>query len=98
MFGEGASLWWWYLAATIGVVLGARWIYRSAFSLGEDDPSGMLGQHGQAQGTFTQDGMVLVRGELWRATSDGGIIQKGDTVQVQEVRAGLVLVVHRVER
>jgi membrane-bound ClpP family serine protease len=47
---------------------------------------------------FTQEGLVFARGELWKATSDGGIIQKDDTVQVRQVRAGLVLVVSRVQK
>jgi len=87
-----------YLLIAAGVVLLVGLLYRSANSAASDDPSGMLNQTGVAQGTFTQVGVVVVRGELWRATSDGGIIQKGDSVVVREVRPGLVLVVSRVQK
>jgi len=87
-----------YLFIAAGVVLLVGLLYRPAGSAASDDPSGMLNQTGVAQGTFTQEGVVVVRGELWRATSDGGIIQKGDKVVVREVRPGLILVVSRVQK
>ena len=87
-----------YLLIAAGVVLLVGLLYRSANSAASDDPSGMLNQTGVAQVTFTQVGVVVVRGELWRATSDGGIIQKGDSVVVREVRPGLVLVVSKVQK
>jgi membrane-bound ClpP family serine protease len=65
-----------------------------------DDPSGMVGEVGVAQGTFAADGLILARGELWRATSSAGIVQQGDEVVVQGVGSGLVLIVKtkKVER
>lgn len=86
------------LCSTVIVVVAVSRLYTSVRSSGTDDPSGMVGQEGIAQETFTQEGRVLARGELWRATSDGGIVQKGDTVRVQGVRAGLILVVRRVQK
>lgn len=59
----------------------------------QDDASGMIGRRGVAQETFTQEGVVLVQGELWRATSNGGIINKGASVEVLGLQPGLLLVV-----
>ncbi len=98
MFADFTSVWPLYLICLVALVIAGFWIYRSGMVNSGDDPSGMVGQQGVAQETFAQEGVVMVRGELWRATSDGGIVQKGDTVQVREIRAGLILVVHRVER
>jgi membrane protein implicated in regulation of membrane protease activity len=96
--GGSIIVWAIYLGLAAAFLLAVGWLYSSAKASETDDPSGMIGQEGTAQETFTQEGRVLVRGELWKATSDGGIVQKGDTVRVQEVRAGLVLVVHRIQK
>ena len=61
-----------------------------------DDPSGMLGLEGVAQDNFTSSGLVLVRGELWRATSSHGIVPRGARVRVVEVGPGLSVVVEHV--
>ena len=81
----------------------ALWLFRISRATGAvtpDDPSGMVGQVGVAQGTFAADGLILARGELWRATSSDGIVQQGDKVVVQGVGSGLVLIVKtkKVER
>jgi len=56
----------------------------------------MRGLEGQAQETFSSSGMVLVRGELWRARSKREIIQRGDRIRVLESGPGLELVVEKV--
>jgi membrane-bound serine protease (ClpP class) len=61
-----------------------------------DDASAMIGLEGEAIETFSSDGMVRVRGELWRATTPRGIIERGRAVRVVALRPGLVLVVEKV--
>jgi len=89
---------WWIppLLLVLTTAFALLWVWRSAFTVGRDDPSGMIGQLGVAQENFTQEGIILVRGELWRATSLAGIVHKGDSVKVSEVRSGLILVVDKV--
>lgn len=64
----------------------------------EFDSSGMRGLEGIAEETFSHEGMILVRGELWKATADRGIIQKGDHVRVVSSKPGLLLVVEKIEK
>ena len=76
----------------------ALWIFRISRGNGGDsldDPSGMIGEVGEAQCAFAEDGLVLARGELWRATSSVGIVQQGEKVVVQGVSSGLVLIVKK---
>jgi membrane-bound serine protease (ClpP class) len=58
-------------------------------------PSAMPAMVG-AEGVAREDGLVSVRGELWQAaTSDGGHLEPGTHVRVDDVQ-GLRLIVHRV--
>ena len=57
------------------------------------NPIGLLGR---AEETFTRQGTILVQGEIWKATTLKGIVQKGDCVKVLGLREGLVLEVERV--
>jgi membrane-bound ClpP family serine protease len=64
--------------------------------------STLIGMQGVAQNTFVEDGMILVNGELWKAESRQGIIEKGFSVEVVQMLPGLrlevkPLVVKRVE-
>ncbi len=79
------------LAALVGLVwfAGRRSESRSRLD--------MLGLEGVAQGNFSREGMILVRGELWRATARRGLIMKGDRVVVRAVEPGLLLVVEGVK-
>ncbi|MEY4667604.1 MAG: NfeD-like C-terminal, partner-binding [Pseudomonadota bacterium] len=52
---------------------------------------GMVGVTGTADNTFTTEGTVTVNGEIWKATSRKGIIQRGETVRVLSINPGLVL-------
>jgi membrane protein implicated in regulation of membrane protease activity len=81
----------WVVAILILAVLVAVWLGRSLST--KDDPTGMIGLEAIAEETFSQEGMVFVRGELWRATAERGIVQKGQRVVVTAVRPGLMLVV-----
>jgi membrane-bound ClpP family serine protease len=57
----------------------------------------MVGLVGVAEETFSREGKVFVRGEIWRATTPRGIIQKGAQVRVQSIEPGLLLVVESVK-
>lgn len=52
---------------------------------------GMVGVTGTADETFTSEGTVSVNGEIWKATSRRGIIQKGGKIRVTAIKPGLVL-------
>jgi membrane-bound ClpP family serine protease len=82
-------------ALLILVVVGLLWIQQRAI-----EPSGssseMIGLEGVAQDNFSQEGTVLVMGELWKATTTHGIIARGDRVVVRGRRDGLLLVVERI--
>ncbi len=62
---------------------------------GEHDNTSMIGLEGIAGETFSADGMIHIRGELWRATTERGIIEKGSAVRVVAMRPGLILVVEK---
>lgn len=51
----------------------------------------IIGVRGTADRTFTSEGTVSVNGEIWKATSRKGIINKGDRIRVIAIKAGLVL-------
>ncbi len=85
----------WLVLLLLAVVLGVFWFRRSLVT--KDDPTGMVGLEAVAEETFSHEGRVFVRGELWRATTERGIVQKGQRVVVTEVRPGLLLVVGSVK-
>jgi membrane-bound ClpP family serine protease len=80
----------WLVPIAICLVLVAL-LRRSKRPVG--DHLDMVGLEGVAEETFSREGKVFVRGELWRATARKGIIQKGSQVRVQSVEPGLLLVV-----
>lgn len=43
---------------------------------------GLIGAHGVARGTLAPEGMVVVAGEVWRATAEGGDVAAGSAVEV----------------
>lgn len=55
---------------------------------------GMIGEIGTALTSFSPDGKVFVHGEIWRAVSDD-VINRGDKVQVVEVKSNLTLKVKK---
>lgn len=82
-----------YLVLGLVIILLLR-LVRSSNSPREasrDDLTGVVGLVGKAKQTFTTDGMVEVRGEMWKATSKKGIVHEGDRVMVVQVRPGLLL-------
>jgi membrane-bound serine protease (ClpP class) len=84
------------LVVTLTVVIGGLWAFalakavevrRRPVLVGPDDVVGAVGQ-------VRRDGLVFVRGELWRARSDEPL-HEGDTVEVERIDPGLVLGVRR---
>ena len=91
---------WVLLAVLLAVVLLVVSVRRSLSPCqraSERDLMDMVGLEGIAEETFSQEGTVFVRGELWRATSLRGIVQKGERVRVVDVRTGLLLEVEGVK-
>jgi membrane-bound ClpP family serine protease len=86
---------WMLLLIIITVLLLAILVWRTNQGVSQD-VSAMIGLEGEAFETFSSEGMVRVRGELWRATTPRGIIERGCPVRVVALRPGLVLVVEKV--
>jgi membrane-bound serine protease (ClpP class) len=80
------------LTATIGgfwafAMAKAVQVRRRPVQIGPDDVVGLVGE-------MRRDGLVFVRGELWRARSEEPL-KPGDRVEVERVEPGLVLGVRR---
>jgi membrane-bound serine protease (ClpP class) len=59
--------------------------------------SELVGQAGVVRETLGPEGLVFVRGELWRARTEGDSLPPGTHVQVDRIDEGLVLEVERAE-
>jgi len=86
---------WQVLLVTVGVVLffvgGLASVVRARFSTPTVGRESMIGEMGQAQANVDPDGVVVVRGALWRArTNRATPIRGGDRIRVVAVD-GLVL-------
>jgi membrane-bound serine protease (ClpP class) len=89
------------LLISLAVVLGGLWAFaitkavqvrRRPVTVG---PQAMLGEIGEFRG----DGLVFVRGELWRAHPPQGLsLRKGEQVRVDQIEPGLVLGVRPLDR
>jgi membrane-bound serine protease (ClpP class) len=89
------------LLISLAVVLGSLWAFaitkavqvrRRPVTVG---PQAMLGEIGEFRG----DGLVFVRGELWRAHPPQGLsLRKGEKVRVDQIEPGLVLGVRPLDR
>ncbi len=79
----------------VGLVLVVLYIVMSRRQGADKAPEplwiGMVGVQGTADQTFTSEGTVSVNGEIWKATSRRGIINKGDRIRVVAIKPGLVL-------
>lgn len=80
------------LAATI-VLLMVRSLAASRPSF---DVVGLVGSEGEAAETFSESGRVVVRGEIWKASTRRGIIQRGERIRVVAVGPELTLDVEKV--
>jgi membrane-bound serine protease (ClpP class) len=88
------------LLVAIAVALGCLWAFAIAKAMqvrrrpAAVGPQTIVGAIGEVRG----DGLVFVRGELWRArTSEGVALQEGDKIRVDQVEPGLVLEVKPLE-
>jgi len=93
--GRIGVAWWQVLLVTVGVVLffvgGLASVVRARFSTPTVGRESMIGEMGEAQAAVDPDGVVLVRGALWRArTNRATPIGRGDRIRVVAVD-GLVL-------
>jgi membrane-bound serine protease (ClpP class) len=89
------------LLISLAVVLGSLWAFaitkavqvrRRPVAVG---PQAMLGEIGEFRG----DGLVFVRGELWRAHPPQGLsLRKGEKVRVDQIEPGLILGVQPLDR
>ena len=59
--------------------------------------SELIGQAGVVRETLGPDGLVFVRGELWRARTEGDPLPPGTHVRVDRIDEGLVLEVERTD-
>ncbi|HMI99434.1 MAG TPA: nodulation protein NfeD [Gaiellaceae bacterium] len=59
--------------------------------------SELIGQAGVVRETLGPEGLVFVRGELWRARTEGEPLPPGTPVRVDQIDDGLVLEVERAE-
>jgi membrane-bound ClpP family serine protease len=82
-------------ALLILVAVALLWLQPGAIE-GSGSSSEMIGLEGVAQDNFSQEGTVLVMGELWKATTTHGIITRGDRVVVRGRGDGLILIVERI--
>jgi len=86
------------LVVTVGVAMGAffAFVVAKAVASMRRKPAtgveGLVGQRGEARTRLDPQGMVYVRGELWRARSEGGSVEAGQPVTVLKVN-GMRLIV-----
>lgn len=52
---------------------------------------GLIGQEGRALENFTTRGKVMVNGEVWSATAEEGVVERGAPVVVVSINDGLLL-------
>jgi membrane-bound serine protease (ClpP class) len=93
--GDLDLAWWHVLLLTIGVVLffvgGMASVVRARFSTPTLGRESMIGEMGEAHAAVAPDGIVLVRGAMWRArTNRATPIAPGDPIRVVAVD-GVVL-------
>lgn len=92
---------WWVILPVVGttagilavaVSAGVRALYRQVLA----GPSGMIGEVGVARSRLAPDGQVFIRGELWKAVAEDGVVVKGESVKVTAVE-GLTLKVTKAD-
>ncbi len=86
---KDAMVFWTLVCLSACVLLLLFYLWRIKSSVGNRHRIELLGLEGIAQEAFVREGFVLIRGELWRARSEKGVIRKGDRVLVTGVGDGL---------
>lgn len=81
------------LALVFIVVSAAVRAHRRKVETGKE---GMIGLKGEARTNLNPEGQVFVRGEIWKAISEEGMIKKGEQIEVTGIE-GLKLKVRKVK-
>lgn len=81
------------LAATLGaLLLGVVTLaIRSRRRVPVTGAEGLVGKDGEAIESVTSKGRVFVQGEIWNATTNSGVIEKGEKIIVLGIKEGLLL-------
>ena len=93
------GLWYWLAAAVISFlnVSLAVVVYRALRQRPVTGAEGMIGRTGRALQSFSAEGQVLVRDEIWRAATEEPL-RKGDRVEVVASEGLTLLVRKRTEK
>jgi len=84
------------VAVAVSYPLQLRLIRSVAYYEKRLGPKSMIGLEGIAMEDLTPSGRVKVRGEIWKALSRSGPIEKGQEIRVVEVEEGLTLQVEEI--
>jgi membrane-bound serine protease (ClpP class) len=81
------------VAATMAVMVGLAvakivQVRRAGVVTGQEE---LIGQVGVVRQALDPEGVVFVHGELWRARTEGGTVEPGETVRVEALDDGLTL-------
>ncbi len=108
LLGAGLVVTWMELPLWIAVAFVCAWVVKDMVMfrfvwrsydrrIRPGDPFSMIGLRGTAQERLAPSGYVLVRGERWKGdvTGHDGFVEKGEMIQVREVK-GLTLLVEPV--
>ena len=85
------------LATAVFFFFALRAVYKAHKAKPTTGKEGITGEIGEAREDMNPEGLVFVQGELWRATSEGEDIMKGDKVIVKNVD-GLRLIVSKLNK
>ena len=83
-----------FLIVLIGAIILAFLPRKAPIQSGLED---MIGKVGEARRTLEPKGEVFIEGELWKAQSISGKIEKGEHVRVKEIK-GLTLIVEKITK
>lgn len=86
------------MALTAGLLLAlvVRVVIKAQSSKPRTGAEGLPGLRGKALQNFAESGKVQVNGEIWKAWTAEGLIEKGDLVEVVQLNEGLILEVKKV--
>lgn len=86
---------WILLIIGVAVLLAGLFSWVNAHTGRQWDPMSIVGAEGVSQSTFSTEGTIVVRGEIWRARVKQGVVEKGDKVIVRSVLPGMLLEVEK---
>jgi membrane-bound ClpP family serine protease len=85
----------WVLLGLLSIAIGL-WAFLWTVRHRAWSPFRLVGADAEASETFVEKGHVYVFGELWRAASRSGVIERGDRVRILAVGEGMVLEVEKI--